>query len=328
MSGPPPGNTLPLIAKPIIVELDGVYGELQTGAIINAGGTSGPTFTVGGKALLFYDGTSTGGSGGTTLNLQSAYNNSTAVGGQAGIQLAVGKDFVINDTNNQNYFVISSSDGSVTINGDLTVNGTATTINTVVIQSDHQLIAPASPTTIALSIQPMSGVTPLVDLMSVRRTFGSTPVFRIDLNGNLIATQNLTVGGLINGVDIAALYSQVQQHIAGTAYQHEASAILITPITGIPGATNVQEALQALETQVQSGGGGGTSGVRGFEYTQPTPSASWTVNHNGNTTRATATVYDSTNEQVIPEQVQIIDANNVLITFASAISGIALIILF
>jgi hypothetical protein len=328
MSGPPPGNTLPLIAKPIIVETDGVWGELQTGAIINAGGAAGPYFTVGGKALLFSDGTSTGSGGGTTLNLQTAYNNSPAVGGQAGIQLSVGKDFVINDTNNQNYFVVSSADGSVTINGDLTVNGTATTINTVVIQSDHQLISPASPTTIALNIQPMSGVTPIVDLVSIRRTFGSTPVFRIDLNGNLIATQNLTVGGLINGINIVALNTELQQHVAGTAYQHEAADVLITPISGIPGATNVQEALEALETQIQTGGGGISSDVRGYSYIQATPATSWTVNHNGNTLRATATIYDSTNEQVIPEQVQIIDANNVLITFSSALAGTALIILF
>jgi len=52
VSGPPPSNTLPAIAKPVIVETDGVFGELETGAIINAGGTSATTFTVNGDPVL------------------------------------------------------------------------------------------------------------------------------------------------------------------------------------------------------------------------------------------------------------------------------------
>jgi hypothetical protein len=52
VSGPPPGNTLPAVAKPVIIETDGVLGELETGQIINAGGTSNPTFTVAGEQVL------------------------------------------------------------------------------------------------------------------------------------------------------------------------------------------------------------------------------------------------------------------------------------
>lgn len=323
----PPANTLPAVAKPIIIETDGVWGELQTGAIINAGGVVGPTFTVGGKGLLFDDGSSTGGGSNSTLTLQQAYNNSPIVNGQAGITLTLGKDFVIMDPNNDgNYFTVSAETGAVVINGDLTVMGSTTTINTIVIQSDHQLISPANGTVTALSIQPTLGTIPLVDLVTVRITFGSTPVFRIDSNGNLIASQNLTVGGLINGVNIVSLNNEVLQHIAGTAYQHKADDVLIDPIAGIPNAVNVQEALQALDDKISGGSNFGT--VFGFEYTQTIPSSSWTVAHNGNTLRATVSVYDTTNEQVIPEQVQIIDANNVLVTFGTPLAGIALVILF
>jgi hypothetical protein len=174
MSGPP--STVPTVCQPLIIETDGVFGELSTGAIINAGGTSSSTWTVNGRGLLFTDGTSTSGGSGTTLTLQAAYNNSTTVLGQAGITLSAGKDFVIMDPNNDgNYFIVSAETGTVTVNGDLIVNGAATTINTNVIQSDHQLITPAAGTTIPLNIQPLTGVTPLVDLITVRNSFEWKP---------------------------------------------------------------------------------------------------------------------------------------------------------
>ena len=84
--------------KPVLLESDGVFGQLPNGGIINAGGTSNHTFTVDGRGLLFDDGTSTGtgGSGSfANVTLQLAYNNSPNTGGVAGIQLAPGKDFVI-----------------------------------------------------------------------------------------------------------------------------------------------------------------------------------------------------------------------------------------
>ena len=47
------------VKKPVILDEDGVFGQLEDGGIINAGGVKGPTFTVGGRGLLFDDGTST-----------------------------------------------------------------------------------------------------------------------------------------------------------------------------------------------------------------------------------------------------------------------------
>ncbi len=57
MSAPP-------VYKPV-VHLDelGEQGRLPAGGIINAGGVEGPNFTVGGKALIFSDGTASDGSG-------------------------------------------------------------------------------------------------------------------------------------------------------------------------------------------------------------------------------------------------------------------------
>ena len=196
--------------KPVLLETDGVFGQLPNGGIINAGGTSHPTYTVNGKGVLFDDGTSTGTAGpgaaypGVTLQL--VYNNTPAVGGVAAIKLAAGKDFVIADSAADNHYLrVDAISGKVTIIGDLEVLGDSAVINTVIQDSDHWLISPRLGNTTALKIEPDLGVIPIVDLVNVRRTYGTAPVFRIDANGNLIATQNLTVGGLINGVNIAQL---------------------------------------------------------------------------------------------------------------------------
>lgn len=57
MSSPP-------IYKPVVhIDELGEQGRLPAGGIINAGGVGGPNFTVGGKALIFADGTASDGSG-------------------------------------------------------------------------------------------------------------------------------------------------------------------------------------------------------------------------------------------------------------------------
>jgi hypothetical protein len=317
-------------SKPIILEVDGIFGQLPNGALINAGGTSFPTFTVGGKGLLFDDGTSTS-TGSSTLTLQSAYDSSPTVAGAAGISLESGKDFIITDSQGDgNYFRISGATGKVTISGDVEILGTSTVINTVIQDSDHWLISPKNGTTTALKIEPDLGVVPIVDLVSIRRTFGSAPVFRIDAAGNLIATQNLTVGGLINGVDIVALRTEVTEHDAGTGYRHEATGIDILPISTLPGATNVQQALEQINNKADSGGGGSGSfaGVYGYSHIQTTASSSWTIIHNRGTFRAQVTIYDINWEQIIPEQVKVIDNNTVLVSFAAALVGRAMVLLF
>lgn len=53
--------------KPLILETDGVIGQLPDCGIINAGGTSCSTFTVGGRGLLFDDGSSTIGGAPSTV---------------------------------------------------------------------------------------------------------------------------------------------------------------------------------------------------------------------------------------------------------------------
>lgn len=320
------------VFKPIILDSDGVFGQLADGSIVNIGGTSNATFTVGGRGLLFDDGSSTGGPG-AGVTLQSVYDATPAVLGSAAITLAAGKDFAIFDNDNSSiFFKINADTGKVTISGDLEVIGASTIIETTVTTSDHWLISPKLASTSPLRIEPVAGVTPIVDLVSIRRTFASTPVFRIDSAGNLIATQNLTISGLINGIDIVQVASDLDAHLSGTAgWRHLAADIDILPIATLPGATNVQEALEELNIKVDLGGGGGGGGgsaVRGYEHVQSTASVTWTIPHGLLSRRAQLTVYDNQWEQIIPEKIKIIDANTAQVTFTSAISGRVMVLAF
>ena len=316
------------IVKPVILETDGVFGQLRDGGIINAGGTSNSSFTVNGRGLLFADGTSTAPGGTGTISLQSVYGSSPTVNGAASIQLSSDKDLVVSNTTDTAQFRIDSATGDVTITGNLIVQGTSSTINSTVTDSDHWLISPNASTTTALKIEPDAGVTPIVDLISIRRIFGAAPVFRMDSGGNLYSTKNLTISGLINGVDIVAVKSTLDNHLAGTpGYRHPATDIDVIPsIAGLSGANNVQEALEALNTKIA--GTQTSSNVRGFEYIESTTSLSWTVTHNLSSFRIQTTVYDSSWEVIVPNHIKIIDNNTILISFSSAISGRAMILAF
>jgi len=75
-------------------------------------------------------------------------------------------------------------------------------------------------------------------------------------------------------------------------------------------------------------GAGTGSPVSGFEFVQASPVVTWLINHGGNTLRAVATIYDTSNEEIYPQGVKIIDANHVQVSFNAPQAGVALIILF
>lgn len=313
-----------MTTKPIYIEQDGVLAQIPDGTIINVGGTDWPTFTVGGRGLMFDDGTSTS-PGGGTIDLQNVYNNSLPSDGQVTIKLVSGKDFAVgNGIASVTYFKVDSETGKVTISGDLEVLGNTTTIETTVTDSDHWLISPQQGTTTALKIEPDPGVTPAVDIVSIRRLNAQTPVFRIDKDGNIIASQNMTITGTINGVDIAQLKSDFDAHLDGTGTRHLAEDIDIVPILTLPAASNVQQALEQINAKVESYG----AQVRGFEFIKTTASITWTITHNLASTRAMCTVYNSAGDQIIPDRSKIVDANTLEITFTEAITGRAVIFAF
>ena len=102
--------------KPIIVDDDGIFAQLKNGDNLNLGGTTWNSFTVGGRGLLFDDGSSTfpGCSQSIldSLSLQHAYDNSNP----ATIQLLPGKNLVIRSLL-EDALVVDGEFGTVTADG-------------------------------------------------------------------------------------------------------------------------------------------------------------------------------------------------------------------
>jgi hypothetical protein len=250
--------------KPIVLDNDGIFGQLANGALINAGGTTHLTFTVGGRGLLFDDGTSTNPEGGIALTtLQTVYDNTEAQGGQAQLKITTGKDFaILNDSGSSVFFKVDAATGKVTLSSQLEVAEFA------------------------------------------------------------VFSQNISVGGTINGVNLQAFKSNFDSHVTGSSPRHEADDIDITPIAGLGGATNVQTALEVINSRLSD------SVSEGYEHVQDEAAEVWIINHNKGTRRVQTVVYDSDWEQIIPDTIQVTDVNTITITFGSVLSGRAMVILF
>jgi hypothetical protein len=72
--------------------------------------------------------------------------------------------------------------------------------------------------------------------------------------------------------------------------------------------------------------GGGA--VRTYAHSQAVASLTWIVIHNQASLNPTVTIYDTTSEQVWPDEVKVIDPNVLNVSFLSPQAGKALILLF
>jgi hypothetical protein len=304
------------VYKLIYLNLEtGEQGKLPDFGIISAGGVSGPTFTVGGKALLFSDGTSTGGtSGALNLTLQGAYDSSSAI---AQIALTPGKNLVINPLNNK-FFSVNAETGKVTISGDLEVLGNSAVIEGTISNLDQLVVNPPVGSSTAVIIEPQLGVTMTSNIVTVRNVHGGQPVFTIDAGGNT-SLKNLSVG-LVNGVDVLSLYNAFTAHLSGTGIKHTASEISVdVTLQNISGST-VSQALTSIDSQLSS--------VKTYEHIQTLAAKVWTVQHNKNSMRPTVSIFGVDNVQVLPDELLIVDANTIKISFNTPFSGRALVLMF
>lgn len=252
-----------------LIEELGENGLLPDGAIINAGGTTGPTFTVGGRPLMFADGSSTGpGGGGVTL--QVAYDASS----DGNIDLSAGKNFSITALNSR-VFRIDAATGKVTIEGDLEVLGDSVIIDRVIENVDQLNIRMPNATTVGFDIRPAVGVVPTANLLEVRNSNGGSPVLWVDAAGDLHA-QNLVLGGTINGINLPAFYASFLAHtdlLSPTPVRHTAEQISVEgPFTNIGAPTTVQEAIEVIDSLLGSGGGGNADSGLFFLNAAPTGS--------------------------------------------------------
>lgn len=77
----------------------------------------------------------------------------------------------------------------------------------------------------------------------------------------------------------------------------------------------------------KEGAGGGTFGTSGFVHEQAIATTSWNINHNGTTEFVVVQLYDETNSVILPDSINVIDANNVTVTWAAPQAGRAHVVL-
>lgn len=304
----------------------GEYALVPDGAIVNIGGVKGPNFTVGGKPLLFADGTSTDGSSNNFLrpDFQGVYINSV---GEAFIDFTSGKDFVLQAVNNKQ-FRFDADTGEVTITGDLTVLGETTTVINASVETDRVAIHQTAGTYIPFIMEPVGGVTPTVNVVDIKVARSGASVFTIGPTG-VTYIQSLTTG-LINGIDLTALAADLNEHLDAEGIKHSAEQISVDdseldPITG----SNVQEALQSIAQVINTLTSTSVGGdVRGYEHTQLVASSTWVISHNQSTKRVHLTIWDEEDEQLWPDTISIFDVNTVLVEFSTPIVGRAVLMLF
>ena len=350
------------VYRPLFLDTKtGFPAGLPNGAIVNIGGVSGPGFTVNGKDLVFADGTTTSGGTLKLVSLQTSYNNSSDAGKPAIINLVPGRDFIIDAPNAPGIsFKIDSITGAVTIGGDLIIGGTHTYVNSTTTQADTWHLTAQSLDHPALWIGPDQGQNvPTTDLLVISLVPGdpTQSVLKVDKTGTTTASVlnvlgDLTVGGKINGVDLADLAAKVQNHIyVSNSYKHLAREINIDPgsFSNLPStmARNVQSVLEFLgnsinniNAQVQGlhqdvddlqsqiddiavGGtpGSGVSTPSGFTFIASEPMREWVIEHNKNSKNLMFHVFDENGFMFQPDSAQLVDDNTVTIKFSSPQSG-------
>lgn len=295
----------------------GELGLLPDYGITNMGGVTGQTFTVGGRALLFADGSSTDGGGGATLSLQGAYEFSDP----ATIELTNAKHFTLQALNNS-IFQFNANTGKVTITGDLEVLGSSSVVEGILSNVDQVSISPPNGTVSGLLIEPLLGAVMAADLVRIRSSYAGPSVFSIDQDGNTFIKQ-LTVGTTLNSVDFNLFYLNYQAHVGSGSAKHAANQISVTTLSNLPG-DDVQEVLESVNTAVSTL----TAAIRTHEHIQAVPLTTWTIVHAQNSRRPTVTIYDDTDHQVLPDEVIIIDANTLHVEFNTPATGRAIILLF
>lgn len=216
------------IYVPIYVDVSGQQRRTPSTGILDIAGIYSSNFTVGGKAILFADGTSSDGS--AALDLQNAYFHSPIVGGSARINLAPGKNFTIGDDAGTSFITIDAVTGKITINGEMAVISSIAKFTGDYQEFDHVNILSNDGLKPSFYLEPKEGVTFAVDPVVIKTQFGGITDFAIDVYGqtyidNLMAG-NITGDSLIDNVEASTIVA----HLSPTAspFKHFAEEIRFT----------------------------------------------------------------------------------------------------
>lgn len=129
------------------------------------------------------------------------------------------------------------------------------------------------------------------------------------------------------------LEQAINDHLALDVLVKHTGEQISVDTTGLPNITgdNVQEAIESISSTITAltvGSGGSGGYVRAYEHLQLIPNALWTVEHLQNTRRIQITVWDNTDEMIWSDSIKIQDANTVVISFNTAVTGRAILMLF
>lgn len=83
-----------------------------------------------------------------------------------------------------------------------------------------------------------------------------------------------------------------------------------------------------LVAREQQGGSGTTFEARGFSYVQTSASILWLINHGMNTRLVMTMVLDQDNKMILPDEIEVVDPNNVTVRWAAPQTGTALLVSF
>jgi hypothetical protein len=310
--------TVRIFRPTYLIEELGEQGRLPDGAIVNIGGTAGPYFTVGGRTLLFSDGSTTG-PGGSSVNLQNVYDN--GINGQ--INLVTNKNFVLNALNGRK-LTFNSDTGKVTIDGDLDVLGQSNVIEGTISNLDQVNIGTPNSTTVGLTIKPNSGVIPTANLIEISTSFLGAPVFKVDALGATTVSNLYVSSGLINGINLQSLADHINGALLPAKHAADQISYVQGANTNVVG-TNVQQALDSIESAISVFT---ASDVQGFEHVQLLASDTWTVVHNANSKKLTVQVWDSNDEAIIVERIKILTPNTVEVLLNTPMTGRAILMIF
>lgn len=134
-------------------------------------------------------------------------------------------------------------------------------------------------------------------------------------NGDILSC---TVGSYVRDMYLLTSYAYESPSYAGESINVHNDVNVTSPTNGQVLTYNLSTG--DWENADPTGGGGGGS-VASYLHTQSTNSASWVVTHNLDNSQPIVQVFDNANTIIVPENIVINSANQLTVTFSTAIQG-------
>lgn len=343
----------------------GHLAQAQTDAVLAVGGIQSANFTINGTPVLLADGSSSGGNFLPEFDLQGTYNNTgSPEHSRAIVNLDFDKGLLLQDQASGLSFDLDPTGGSLTVNGDFLVAGSRVQFATA--QADFNAIRVLPSTTSVPSLQitvnddtdPTTNVIEVINGPTANVTFHVDPQGFTHASGIVSTAIEMLDEGRINGIKtlnnlpVEGLFSGFETHLNGTENRHTLAHINLgidLPFLGKTADQTLDSALETLDLQQSNDASrldqldsqvttvegkidaivsGEKNVPAGFTFIQSEPNLEWLVTHNKNTTDFIAVYMDSSGCQFLPDEVEAIDPNTIVIRLTRPDSGRANILFY